>query len=153
MTRTRPADVRFYVDADLVGVAKVLVALRPDVTYPGDPGGVLHKRDRPACPVTDITTLDEQWIPVVAAQGWLIVTRDAHIRSYPAELAAVRDSGARMVNLASTDAGTRWEQLRILLHHWPNLEELQAQPGPFIYRATLTRLSAVDLTTGLLAKH
>ena len=35
MTRVRPADVRFYVDADLAGLGKLLVRLRPDVTYPG----------------------------------------------------------------------------------------------------------------------
>lgn len=43
-----PAVVRFYVDADVLGLAKVLVQLRNDVTYPGDPGGILHKRKRPA---------------------------------------------------------------------------------------------------------
>lgn len=36
---TRPADVRFYVDADVLGLAKLLVRLRSDVTYPGDPEG------------------------------------------------------------------------------------------------------------------
>ena len=49
--RYRAANVRFYVDADVLGLAKVLVQLRPDVTYPGDPGGVIHKRRRDACPI------------------------------------------------------------------------------------------------------
>jgi hypothetical protein len=41
--RTYPAaTVRFYLDADVLGLAKVLVQLRNDVTYPGDPGGVVH---------------------------------------------------------------------------------------------------------------
>ena len=31
--------VRFYIDADLLGVAKILAGVRSDVTYPGDPGG------------------------------------------------------------------------------------------------------------------
>jgi hypothetical protein len=35
----REAEIRFYVDADLLGLAKILVAVRADVTYPGDPGG------------------------------------------------------------------------------------------------------------------
>ena len=38
----RPATVRFYIDADILGLAKVLVQVRADVTYPGDPGGTLH---------------------------------------------------------------------------------------------------------------
>jgi hypothetical protein len=62
--------VRFYFDADLLGLAKVLVPLRPDMTYPGDPGAVVHKRERPPCVITDRSTLDEVWIPQVAAQGW-----------------------------------------------------------------------------------
>jgi hypothetical protein len=32
----RPAQVRFYVDADLLGLAKILCAIRSDFTYPGD---------------------------------------------------------------------------------------------------------------------
>jgi hypothetical protein len=35
----KPAIVRFYVDADVLGLAKILVQVRSDVTYPGDPGG------------------------------------------------------------------------------------------------------------------
>ena len=35
----RPATVRFYIDADVLGLAKELVRIRGDVTYPGDPGG------------------------------------------------------------------------------------------------------------------
>jgi hypothetical protein len=38
----KPAAVRFYLDADILGLAKVLVTLRPDMTYPGDPGGVVR---------------------------------------------------------------------------------------------------------------
>jgi hypothetical protein len=30
--------VRFYFDADVLGLAKVMVMLRSDMTYPGDPG-------------------------------------------------------------------------------------------------------------------
>ena len=49
--------VRFYVDADLLGLAKILAGARSDVTYPGDPGGVCRDRStRPPCPVTDPAT-------------------------------------------------------------------------------------------------
>ncbi len=60
----RPATVRFYVDADVLGLSKVLAGLRTDVTYPGDPGGpVKGGRVRPACPVAEATTPDAIWIP------------------------------------------------------------------------------------------
>ena len=64
-------------DADILGLAKVLTQLRADVTYPGDPGGVVRKRLRPACPITTPATEDSVWIPQVTALGWLIVTRDS----------------------------------------------------------------------------
>ncbi len=34
----RAAQVRIYVDADLLGLGKILAGLRNDVTHPGDPG-------------------------------------------------------------------------------------------------------------------
>jgi hypothetical protein len=42
----RAAQVRIYVDADLLGLGKILASLRNDVTYPGDPAAANHKRQR-----------------------------------------------------------------------------------------------------------
>ena len=107
-TRPRPAPVHYYVDADLLGLAKILVQMMPNVTYPGDPGGsVKGGRARAACTITDPATLDEVWIPETARQEWLIITRDRHIQDHRAEIEAVRSSGARMVNLAGDDAKDR----------------------------------------------
>ena len=47
----RAAQVRFYVDADILGLGKILGDLRNDVTYPGDPGAIVHKRQRAPCPI------------------------------------------------------------------------------------------------------
>jgi hypothetical protein len=82
----REAQVRFYLDADILGLAKILTQLRADVTYPGDPGGVVRKRLRPACLITTPATKDSVWIPQVTALGWLIVTRDSKIQSHRAEV-------------------------------------------------------------------
>jgi hypothetical protein len=46
----RATPVRFYVDADVLGLGKLLAGLRNDPTHPGDPGAVIHKRQRPPCP-------------------------------------------------------------------------------------------------------
>lgn len=81
--------VRFYVDADCLGLARILAGLRDDVTYPGDPGGMIRKRSRPPCLITTPDTADSVWIPRVAALGWGIITRDKAIQRKPAELAAV----------------------------------------------------------------
>jgi PIN like domain len=134
----KPAHVRLYVDADVLGLAKILVQLRSDITYPGDPGGTVHRRERPACPISDTAVPDHVWIREVSGRGWLIITRDSKIRDHPAELAAVRDHRARMVALAGSDARTAWDQLEIFMCQWRRIESLLGEPGPFIYSATRT---------------
>lgn len=142
----KPADVRFYFDADLLGVAKVLAQLRPDITYPGDPGAVVHRRERPPCPITSPAMLDTEWIPVVAEAGWLIITRDSHIQDHRAEIAAVRDNGARMLALSGRDATTTWNQLEVLFSQWRRIEALVTEGGPFIYAVTRSGLRSISLS-------
>ncbi len=142
----RPATVRFYVDADVLGLAKVLAGLRTDVTYPGDPGGpVKGGRVRPACPVAEATTPDAIWIPETARRGWLIITRDRHIQEHRAEIGAVRTSAARMVVLAGTEAVDTFHQLEALMCQWRKVYALLDRPGPLIYTATRTTFRTVQL--------
>jgi hypothetical protein len=146
VTPAKPAAVRIYFDADVLGLAKLLCQERSDFTYPGDPGGRIKKRQRPACPVTRPGVKDPEWIPVVAARGWLIVTRDKHIQDNRAEIEAVRTHGAKMVNFASEDAGTTWMQLEVFMRRWREIDTLTGEPGPFIYVATRTgKFRPIDL--------
>lgn len=78
----RTASVRFYFDADILGLGKLLATLRSDVTYPGDPGGVLHKSRRPPCPITTSHTRDLDLSPVVARARW-VAGRPAPQRGNP----------------------------------------------------------------------
>ena len=66
--------MRFYLDADVLGLAHVVADLRSDATYPGDPGAIIKRRERRACPIVDPATKDDVWIPEVASRGWLIIT-------------------------------------------------------------------------------
>lgn len=146
MTRPRPVTPRFSFDADVLGLAKLVCRERADCTYPGDPGGRVKKRLRPPCIITTPGTRDTVWIPAVAEQGWLIVTRDEKIQGNRAEIDAVRDNGAKMVNLASQDATNTWAQLEVLMTRWREIEVLAGRPGPFICVASRTgRLRMVDL--------
>jgi hypothetical protein len=143
----KPATVRVYFDADVLGLAKLLCRERADFTYPGDPGGRIKKRQRPPCPITEPGTTDPVWIPQVAAHGWLIVTRDRAIQDNRAEIDAVRDNGAKMVNLASADARNTWEQLEVFMSRWREIEPLIEEPGPFIRIVSRTgRLRLIDLS-------
>lgn len=141
----KPAVVRFYFDADVLGLAKVVAPLRPDLTYPGDPGATVHRRQRLACPITSPDVPDTEWIPVAAKEGWLIITRDRHIQHHRAEILAVKEHGAKMVALASREALNRWQQLEVLFSRWRQIERLAERPGPFIYSATRTQLRPVPL--------
>jgi hypothetical protein len=116
------------------------------VTYPGDPGGVVRKRRRLACPIDRTDVLDKVWIPEVTSHDWLIITRDSNIAVNRAEIQAVRDSGARMVALAGKEAIGTWDQLEVLMSQWRTIENLLDTPGPFIYTATRTRLRPIDLS-------
>jgi hypothetical protein len=142
----KPAVVRYYVDADVLGLAKILAQARPDVTYPGDPGGpVKGGRVRARCPITDTSTDDKIWIPETARQGWLIITRDRRIQEHRAEIEAVRSSGARMVNLASDDAVNTFMQLEVLMCQWRRVEAMLEEKGPFIYALARTSCRLVTL--------
>lgn len=145
-SRPRLARVCYYVDADLLGLAKVLVQVRGDVTYPGDPGGrVKGGRAREPCTITDPAIPDEIWIPETARQEWLIITRDRHIQDHRAEIEAVRSSGARMVNLAGDEARDTFAQLEVLMSQWRHITALVEEKGPFIYSVTRTSFREIAL--------
>jgi PIN domain-containing protein len=141
----RAAVVRFYVDADILGLGKLIASLRNDVTYPGDPGAEIHKRQRPPCPITSPDVLDPDWIPEVARRGWLIITRDSAIITNRNEIAAVREHRAKMVALNQQDARTKWGQLEVLMTRWRDIENLVTEPGPFIWRASRTAMTPIPL--------
>jgi hypothetical protein len=80
--------------------------------------------------------LDTDWIPEVAARGWLIITRDSMIAQNRNEVAAVRENKARMVALNQRDAQTKWGQLEVFMTQWRSIEAVISEPGPFIWRAS-----------------
>jgi hypothetical protein len=141
----RPALVRFYIDADILGFGQLLAGLRNDVTYPGDPGAQIHKRARPPCPITSTDVLDTEWIPEVARRGWLIVTRDSGIIEKRREIGAIRENAAKMIALNQRDASTKWGQLEVFMTQWRRIEALAPQPGPFIWRVSRTAMTAIPL--------
>jgi hypothetical protein len=141
----RPAEVRFYFDADVLGLAKVVAGLRNDATYPSDPGATIHRRARPACPVSDPATPDRVWIPDVAKRGWLVITRDSRIQDHRAEVSAVREHGAKMVALTGKDARSTWQQLEVFMRQSRGIEDLAEATGPFTWRATRSGMSRVML--------
>ncbi len=143
--------VRFYLDADTLGLAHVLVTIRGDVTYPGDPGGKYKRLVRPACPITRPKTPDSEWLPVVAQHGWLVITRDQNLRNKTVEMESILRHGAKVVTIVNARRYKGVEppkldvfrQLRILLTHWDDVEGLLDVPGPFIYDVSPTGIHKI----------
>ncbi|MCY4068845.1 MAG: hypothetical protein OXE79_07050 [Acidimicrobiaceae bacterium] len=141
----KPATVRYYFDADVLGLGKVVARLGPDATYPGDQGALVHKQKRSPCVISSADVADVDWIPLVAADKMVAISRDSRISRRIAEIDAVVQHKLRLVVLTSADARTVWTQLEVLMCQWRGIERLVDIPGPCIYRASRTRLQAMHL--------
>lgn len=76
--------------------------------------------------------LDEDWIPQVAARGWVILTKDKNIRRRAEEREAVLLSSARVITLSS--GNMRGEEMAALfVSCLAEMEDLAVkQPPPFV---------------------
>jgi hypothetical protein len=136
--------VRFYIDQDLRGLGKLLVQVRTDVTYTGDPGGIgIDKLPRPPSPIA-VGALDPDWIPIAAGAGWIVITKDRHMKTRPDERKLIQDSAARHLRLVGSPRKrnlTKWEQLQLVAGNWDAIERLSGIPGPWIYALSRTKLT------------
>ena len=73
------------------------------------------------------------------------ITRDGRISQRVAEVGAIVQHNARLVVLTSADAKTVWDQLEVVMTQWRRIEKLHGLQGPFIYRASRSKLNAVAL--------
>ena len=126
--------IAYFVDEDTLPLGKALAAVRDDVTFPG------HSK----CPIPR-GTKDPQWLPTVGSEGWLLISRDKCLRTRPAEKMRLIDAGIRAVVLTSAGNMSRWEQLRLLVRYWDQVQGLLESPGPFIYSLTSRGVGAQPL--------
>lgn len=95
-------------------------------------------------------TLDEDWLPVAGANGWLVISRDRQIQESLSELSAVREHGVKMVCLTGESSRNKWNQLEAVMTYWPKLEWLSAQDGPLVYKLSKpSGLRPVDIDEAL----
>jgi predicted nuclease of predicted toxin-antitoxin system len=91
------------------------------------------------------TTEDAVWLTGVAAQGWVVLTKDERIRYRPLERRALDSAKVRaFIVICGNVRGE--ETARILLRAMPKiLAVVERQQGPFIYHvyknSTITRTS------------
>ena len=132
-----PEYLRFFVDESLLGLGKALSFARRDVVHSGH--GL----------VTDAPTgaSDEQWIPAVAARGLVVIGRDKHLRTRPAEIALWKEHGLRVFEIAGKRDLQTWDYLSRLVRRWDDIEARLEHRGstPWCFRVFDRSLKEVDL--------
>lgn len=114
--------VKWFVDESMIAIGKALASVRNDLIYPGHPD----------CPI-DRGTLDEDWLPVVGTNGWIVLMRDKRIRYRRPERERLIEHGVKAFCLTSSGNQTRWDMLQMLVKHWSRIQETSLLDGPFIY--------------------
>lgn len=141
--------VRFYFDEDLSGLANIICSVRTDCTFPGDPGHRIRKIVRPPCIITSKGLKDREWIPIAAAQGWVVVTRDNNILDHVSLLEAVKEHGLKLVTLDSDDGKEKWGQLEVFMNQWRRLDVLHQRRGPVIVALSRTGFREINIDARL----
>ena len=100
----------------------------------------------PPCPVQQTSTRDTEWIPLVAAAGMAIISRDAAISRRRVEKDAVLAAGAQMFAITDPARLRVWDLLEIVMHRWRDMERLRERPGPYVFAVSRTRLTEIDLS-------
>lgn len=132
-----PEVLVFFVDANLLGVAKSLEAVRNDILYPG----------HTSCPTIVPATPDSKWLAEAGRRQWIVILRDKRVRSRSREREALLQHGLRTFCLTGSGNASSWDSLRLLAIHWPDIERVAREsPGPFIY--SVTREGVKPLTLG-----
>jgi predicted nuclease of predicted toxin-antitoxin system len=87
-------------------------------------------------------TPDAEWLPAVGRKGWVVLTKDRHVRRRPIEVQAILSSGVKAFVLTCGDL-QGLEQAALLVKVLPKIRRLCRRPGPFI--ATITRSGIVQI--------
>jgi PIN domain-containing protein len=77
-------------------------------------------------------TEDTAWIVLAAQRGWVVLTKDDHIRRRPAERQAIEDGKVRAFCL--TNAGLTFaEQASYFVGNRFRIIQASRKPGPYLY--------------------
>lgn len=115
-------DIRFVFDEDSRGFGLAVSRLRSDMSCVGT---------EPVANLLPLGITDPAWIPLVADRGWVVITKNWHIRTQPAEAALALEHGLVIACLMEPRKNaTRWDFAQLIFRHWEAIEGLAANPGP-----------------------
>ncbi len=129
--------VRFFVDENHLAHGKAHRENHDYVVYPG----------QVELPEIPRGALDDEWLPVDASLGLLVITRDQRIRYRPAEKRLWMEHGVRGFVLTGRRSQSTLDSLAILEQHWPHVEQIiTSEPdGPWMFAVTATGLRPIAL--------
>jgi hypothetical protein len=121
------------VDETSLPLGRALAHLRGDVIHPG------HRR----LPEVPPGTLDPDWLPIIGGRGLVVVGRDRHIVSKPAELAAYREHRIKAFWIAGDRDLGSWENMTRVARWWNEMERIieRRGEGPWFYAIWPTTVS------------
>ena len=129
---------RFFVDENLLALAKLLAADGRDVVHPG----------HPALPEVPLGTLDNEWLRVVGERRLVVITRDKRIRSRPVERRRLTEAEVRAFVLTRAGDLTTAAMRDLVEEHWAAMmAHLEAHPdGPWLVAITRAGLRPFRLS-------
>ncbi len=132
-----PANLRFFVDENSLGVGKALAIARRDVIHTG----------HPLIPEAPLGALDPDWIPEVAGRGLAVIGRDRRILTKPAEIALLRQHRLRVFWVAGKRDLSNWDYLVWLVRRWNNIERVLQDrgQGPWFMAIYETKISELHV--------
>lgn len=81
-------------------------------------------------------TPDDEWMPFVGINGWILIGHDSRHHQEPAELAAIKQYSIGCFYLWGSEAKRR-EKLQCFARAWGRIVAAEAStPRPFIFRVT-----------------
>ncbi|MFJ9387637.1 hypothetical protein ACIRON_02370 [Nocardioides sp. NPDC101246] len=136
----------YFTDENTLGLGRLLQRSgRTDIVYPGH-------RDLPEVP---LGTADLDWMPIVGERQFVVVTRDKHIRTRPAELEAYHEHGIRSVWIGSKQDLGPFQQRDLFLLHEVRLgrEITKRGPGPWALAMSPSGIRPLNLRPHPGARH
>src|SRR5919112_5198 len=90
-------------------VAEAIKQVRSNVHWLGD--------------IFDVSVKDEVWLARAGDEGWLVVTRDKHVRTRPGERQKIIDHGVGYFIINQKQDPTKWEYLQLIAKTLDDMEE------------------------------
>ena len=113
---------RIFIDASLIGVARVLESHHHGIVYPGHPEWP-YSQEAP----------DEVWLRYVGERGWCAILRDKRIRYRSPQQAALEEYKVRVVVIATSQNLSIEGNVTLLLEYWDQIRESLDGPPSYLH--------------------